>query len=578
MGNPTIDALMNGVLIQPRSLLQPLSQYADLGSETLSRILSARNVIVEQLDLQLRFLLKPELKGLTDAIQLIDQAIDRQQQILIVGDYDVDGATSTALMILVLREMGAKVDYIVPDRFKYGYGLTPAIAELAYQQFQPDLLITVDNGISSHAGVETCHQLGMQVIITDHHLTTKATPLAEAVVNPNQLGCQFPSKSLAGVGVAFYVLANLATLRLKAKKSSCDLKQYLDLVALGTVADVAKLDFNNRIFVQAGLKMIRRRNCRAGILALLEISGKMPEQIQTQDFGFVLGPRINAAGRMDSMKIGIECLLAADLQTAYSFAYQLDSLNIERRQVEQVMREQAFQYLQQIQIETAQIPDALVLFEQDWHQGVIGIIAGRLKEHFHRPSIVFAMDEDGIHLKGSARSIEGIHIRDSIEAVAQQYPELVKYFGGHAAAAGLTIEQKNFDAFKQCFTDLIAQNHADVFTAKILTDGTLQPTELSLDFLQKLEQLGPWGHGFEYPIFEGIFKVQEFQWLKEQHLKLKLLYCDQIVVDAIGFNFREKLTFSIIPENIHLVFSLDKNEFRGQTNLQLKIVSLQSID
>lgn len=565
------------MLLQQRPLQQPLEQFAYLQSDTLARILSARNVAADQLALQLKSLLSPDLLGLQKAVARIDQAIDERKQILIVGDYDADGATSTALMILALRDMGAQVNYIVPDRFKYGYGLTPAIAELAYQRYQPDLLITVDNGISSHAGVETCHALGMQVIITDHHLTTKATPPAEAVVNPNQLGCHFASKSLAGVGVAFYVLARLATLRQQQGKSTTKLSQYLDLVALGTVADVAKLDFNNRILVQAGLEKIRRGQCRAGILALLEIAGKNPAQLQAQDFGFVLGPRINAAGRMDSMQIGIECLLAPDLTTAYPIAYQLDRLNVERRQVEQNMREQAFEYLTELQLEQERIPEALVLFEPEWHQGVIGIVAGRLKEHYHRPSIVFALDEDGQHLKGSARSIEGIHIRDSIEAVAQQHPHLVKFFGGHAAAAGLTIEQQYFDAFKTHFTAFIAQHHPDVFTARLWTDGALQVKDFSLDFLAQLEQLGPWGQGFEAPVFEGVFNVDEFQWLKEQHLKLKLKLDDGRLLDAIGFNFREKVQ-THIGEKVHLAFSLEKNEFRGKTHLQMRILYLKVLD
>ncbi|GAA5012801.1 single-stranded-DNA-specific exonuclease RecJ [Acinetobacter puyangensis] len=565
------------MLLQQRPLQQPLEQFGYLQSDTLARILSARNVAADQLALQLKSLLSPDLLGLQKAVALIDQAIDERKQILIVGDYDADGATSTALMILALRDMGAQVNYIVPDRFKYGYGLTPAIAELAYQRYQPDLLITVDNGISSHAGVETCHALGMQVIITDHHLTTKATPPAEAVVNPNQLGCHFASKSLAGVGVAFYVLARLATLRQQQGKSTTKLSQYLDLVALGTVADVAKLDFNNRILVQAGLEKIRCGQCRAGILALLEIAGKNPAQLQAQDFGFVLGPRINAAGRMDSMQIGIECLLAPDLTTAYPIAYQLDRLNVERRQVEQSMREQAFGYLTELQLEQERIPEALVLFEPEWHQGVIGIVAGRLKEHYHRPSIVFALDEDGQHLKGSARSIEGIHIRDSIEAVAQQHPHLVKFFGGHAAAAGLTIEQQYFDAFKTHFTAFIAQHHPDVFTARLWTDGALQVKDFSLDFLAQLEQLGPWGQGFEAPVFEGVFNVDEFQWLKEQHLKLKLKLDDGRLLDAIGFNFREKVQ-THIGEKVHLAFSLEKNEFRGKTHLQMRILYLKVLD
>lgn len=568
---------MQSIQLDQRPLQQPLQQYEYLGSDTLARILSARDTTVEQLDLQLKHLLQPDLMGLDKAVQILDQAIDEQQKILIVGDYDADGATSTALAVLALQEMGATVNYIVPDRFKYGYGLTPAIAQLAYERFQPDVLMTVDNGISSHAGVEFCHEFGMRVIITDHHLTTKATPNAEAVVNPNQLGCTFASKSLAGVGVAFYLLARLATHRQKLGKSNVRMTQFLDLVALGTVADVAKLDFNNRILVQAGLERIRQGQCRAGILALIEIAGKNAAQLQASDFGFVLGPRINAAGRMDSMQIGIECLLAPDLNSAYPYAYQLDRLNIERRQVEQGMREQAFAYLQQIHIEQDQLPEALVLFEPEWHQGVIGIVAGRLKEHFHRPSIVFALDEDGEHLKGSARSIAGIHIRDAIEAVAEQHPQLVKFFGGHAMAAGLTIQKENFDAFRQAFIDVVAQVNSEVFQARIYTDGTLKKDELNLTFLQCLEQLGPWGQGFESPIFEGIFHVADYQWLKEKHLKLKLQIDANHSIDAIGFNFVEKIEQGEIAPKVRIAYSLEKNEFRGQISLQLRLIHCENV-
>ncbi len=316
---------MSKILIKQRPLLTRPENFQGV-STFVAQILARRGVASEQeLELKLKHLLAPSMKGLPDAIQLMDQAIDQQKKIVIVGDYDADGATSTTLMILALREMGAHVQYLVPDRFKYGYGLTPAIADLAFERYAPDLLITVDNGISSHAGVERAQALGMQVIITDHHLTTKATPNAEAVVNPNQLGCDFPSKALAGVGVAFYVLANLSSQRKKQGKSAANLTQYLDLVALGTYADVASLDYNNRILVDAGLKRIQQNLCRPGISALLDLAGREPAQLKAQDLGFVLGPRINAAGRMETMDIGIECLLAADMQSAYALARQLNS-------------------------------------------------------------------------------------------------------------------------------------------------------------------------------------------------------------------------------------------------------------
>ena len=365
----------------------------------VAEILARRGVESEQeLELKLKHLLAPTMKGLNQAIQIIDEAIDQQQKIVIVGDYDADGATSTALMVLALKEMGADVHFLVPDRFKYGYGLTPAIADLAFTSYTPDLLITVDNGISSHAGVEQSQAHGMKVVITDHHLTTKETPKAEAVVNPNQLGCEFPSKALAGVGVAFYLLANLSSHRAKNGKSTAKITQYLDLVALGTYADVASLDYNNRILVDAGLKRIQQNLCRSGISALLDIAGRDPTSLKAQDLGFVIGPRINAAGRMETMDIGIECLLADDASKAYALAQQLNDLNVERRQVEGKIKQEALVELEKLEFDQQNLPAALVMFEEHWHQGVIGIVAGRLKEQFHRPAIVFAADEDGVHI------------------------------------------------------------------------------------------------------------------------------------------------------------------------------------
>ena len=502
---------MTMIQIQQRPFLTRPEQFQGVPA-FIAEILARRGVQSEQeLKLQLKHLLAPNLKGLDTAVEVIDQAIDQQQKIVIIGDYDADGATSTALMILVLKEMGANVEYLVPDRFKYGYGLTPKIAELAKQSYQPDLLITVDNGISSHAGVETAQALGMQVIITDHHLTTKPTPNAEAVVNPNQLGCIFPSKALAGVGVAFYVLAKLASYRAQQGKSTSKVTQYLDLVALGTYADVASLDYNNRILVDAGLKRIQQYQCRAGILALLDIAKRDAATLKAQDLGFVLGPRINAAGRMESMRIGIECLLAPDLETAYPIAQQLNQLNVERRQVEAEMKQQAISALQHVQLQADSLPAALVMFDEQWHQGVIGIVAGRLKEQFHRPSLVFAPDEDGIHIKGSARSIEGIHIRDTIEQVAEQYPHLVSHFGGHAAAAGLTLKKDNFDEFKTVFIQSIAEMDENLFQATLWTDGELTDASLHLETLDWIDRLGPWGQKFPIPQFQGRFKVMDYR-------------------------------------------------------------------
>lgn len=545
-------------------------------SPFIAQILARRGVQSEQeLQLKLKHLLAPNMKGLEQAIQIMDQAIDDEKKIVIVGDYDADGATSTALMVLALRDMGATVEYLVPDRFKYGYGLTPKIADLAFTRYQPDLLITVDNGISSHAGVEQAQAHGMQVIITDHHLTTKETPKAEAVVNPNQLGCEFPSKALAGVGVAFYLLANLSSHRSKLGKSNSKVAQYLDLVALGTYADVASLDYNNRILVDAGVKRIQQNQCRAGISALLDIAGREPSELKAQDLGFVLGPRINAAGRMETMDIGIECLIAIDMQTAYPLAQQLNQLNVERRQVEAQMKQEALSELVTLQLDQADLPAALILFEPHWHQGVIGIVAGRLKEQFHRPSIVFAADDDGIHIKGSARSIEGVHIRDAIELIAEQHPHLVSHFGGHAAAAGLTIQKKHFEEFKQVFEQLISTMDESLFYATLWTDGELPTTTFQIDTVDLLQNLTPWGQKFPSPIFEGVFKVLDYRWLKETHLKLRLALENGQIVEAIAFNASEKFEFDAMQDSVRLVYELDKNEFNGNVSLQLRVIHLE---
>lgn len=565
---------MSQLRVQQRPYVSAPENFQGL-SPFLAQILARRGVAsAQELELKLKHLLAPQLKGLQEAVDLIDQSIDQGKKIVIVGDYDADGATSTALMMLALRDMGADVCYLVPDRFKYGYGLTPAIADLAFTRFQPDLLITVDNGISSHAGVEQAQAHTMQVIITDHHLTTKPTPQAEAVVNPNQLGCDFPSKALAGVGVAFYLLAQLNSQRKKQGKSTTQITQYLDLVALGTYADVASLDYNNRILIDAGLKRIQLNQCRPGISALLDIAGRDASSLQAQDLGFVLGPRLNAAGRMETMDIGIECLLANDLSQANALARQLNQLNLDRRQVEAQMKQEALLSLEQLDLDRAHLPAAIVMFEEHWHQGVIGIVAGRLKEQFHRPSIVFAADQDGVHIKGSARSIEGVHIRDAIERVAEQYPHLVSFFGGHAAAAGLSIKKQDFEAFKHAFTTLIAQMDADLFEATIWTDGELAAEAFNLQTVDQIEQLGPWGHQFPLPVFEGRFQVEDYRWLKDTHLKLRLRLDQQQTVEAIAFGAAEKFDFDPSQAQVNLVFELDRNQYNGNTSLQLRILHL----
>ena len=576
--------------------LQPLAAQ----SLTLARLYAARGITQpDELETGLSGLLPADmLHGVTEAVRLLDVAIDDGQRILIVGDFDCDGATSTALMMRALTKMGAVVDFLVPDRFKYGYGLTPEIVELGIKTYQPELIVTVDNGISSHEGVARAQADGITVIITDHHLTTKETPPAEAVVNPNQLDCNFTSKALVGVGVAFYVLGRLAKLRREADKSTVQVSQYLDLVALGTIADVGVLDKNNRILVHHGLAAIQQGRCCLGILALLEQAGRDPKKMQAQDFGFVLGPRINAAGRMDNMRIGIECLLTEDWSTAQRLAQELEQLNRTRRHVEGEMRAQADSIVQALAA-TNNDNDAdesgdtiiqhnterqavnnqdrsIILYQDDWHQGVIGIVAGRLKESHYLPSIVFAPadtertgDDDAI--KGSARSIAGVHIRDAIELVAERHPDLISHFGGHAMAAGLTLKRRNFEAFAIAFNDVMAEMEDDVFAEQKFTDGALQAGDFSLWFAEHLANASIWGHGFAPPIFDGVFEVLSFKVLKDKHLKLSLRYPDvQYPIEAIHFNFDSE-AWDYRAEKVHVLFQLDINEWNGKQSLQLMV-------
>jgi len=591
--------------------LQPFAAQ----SFTLARLYAGRGITApDELETSLSGLLPAEaLHGVTEAVRLLDVAIDERQRILIVGDFDCDGATSTALMMRALTKMGAVVDFLVPDRFKYGYGLTPEIVELGIETFQPDMIVTVDNGISSHEGVARAQADGITVIITDHHLTTKETPPAEAVVNPNQLGCDFASKALVGVGVAFYVLGRLAKLRREAGKSTVQVSQYLDLVALGTIADVGVLDKNNRILVHHGLSAIRQGRCCMGILALLEQAGRDPKQLHAQDFGFVLGPRINAAGRMDNMRIGIECLLTEDWSTAQRLAQELEQLNRTRRHVEGEMRTQADSIVQALATEnnnddrangdsddnasnddtitqavsTAKASNSgargIILYQDDWHQGVIGIVAGRLKESHYLPSIVFApadteqTDEDSA-IKGSARSIAGVHIRDAIEQVAERYPDLISHFGGHAMAAGLTLKRRNFEAFVTAFNEVMAQMDDEVFAEQKFTDGPLQASDFSLWFAEHLADASIWGHGFAPPIFDGVFEVLSFKILKDKHLKLSLRYPDvQYPIEAICFNFDNE-AWDYRAKQVHLLFQLDINEWNGKQSLQLMVKDLAVVE
>ena len=571
--------------LTPR-LTEPVDEqlYHQVGSLALARVLQARGVHdLSQMDTDISQLIAAaDLMGIDDAIALIDEAIDRRDQILIIGDFDCDGATSTALMVRVLRQMGALVDFLVPDRFKFGYGLTPQIVEHGAALYSPKLIITVDNGISSHDGVAAAHQMGIKVVITDHHLTTKPSPPADAVVNPNQLGCDFGSKWLVGVGVAFYVMGRLAKHRRQLGKMSASVAQYLDLVALGTVADLGVLDQNNRILVTHGLNRIRQGQCVIGMLAILEQAGRQAQMITSEDFGFAIAPRINAAGRMDNMRIGVECLLTDDWGEAHRLAIELNKLNYARRSVEMTMKDDAVAIIDSLPLFEDAPPRGVVLYQDDWHQGVIGIVAGRLKETLYRPSIVFAPadpdalgDEDDI--KGSARSIAGVHIRDVIESVAVAHPGLIKHFGGHAMAAGLTLKKANFERFAQAFQDELAGFDEALFYEEKFTDGALLPEEFSLNFADKLKSISVWGNGFVPPVFDGEFEVINQRILKDKHLKLTLKMAGvQYPIDAIWFNYRAD-DWDYRAFGVHILYTLDINEWQGSQSLQLIIKDLAVI-
>lgn len=568
--------------LSPR-LTEPLNQALrdQLDSSTLARVLQARGVHdISQIDTHIcQLLAAADLMGIDTAVTLIDTAIDQGERILIVGDFDCDGATSTALMVRVLRQMGALVDFLVPDRFKFGYGLTPQIVEHGAALYRPNLIITVDNGISSHDGVATAHQMGIKVVITDHHLTTKPSPPADAVVNPNQLGCHFGSRYLVGVGVAFYVMGRLAKHRRQLGKPSASVAKYLDLVALGTVADLGVLDKNNRILVTHGLQLIRQGRCVVGILAILEQAGRQYQTITSDDFGFAIAPRINAAGRMDNMRIGVECLLTDDWGEAHRLASKLNQLNQARRHVEMSMKDDAIAIVQSLSEFDETPPKGIVLYQDDWHQGVIGIVAGRLKEKLYRPSIVFAPADTALvgksdDIKGSARSIAGIHIRDVIESVALAHPDLIKHFGGHAMAAGLTIQKADFERFNQALQAVLLDFDDDVFYEQKFTDGALLPDEFSLSFVDRLKNISVWGNGFVPPVFDGKFEVINHRILKDKHLKLSLKMAGvQYPIDAIWFNYQAD-SWDYRAFGVHILYTLDINEWQGSQSLQLVIKDL----
>jgi single-stranded-DNA-specific exonuclease len=527
------------------------------------------------------------LKGLGDASALLYQALLDKTNIVIVGDFDADGATSTALMMVALSSMGSSNhSFLVPNRFEYGYGLTPEIVDIAASQ-GAEMLVTVDNGISCVAGVNRAKDLGLQVIVTDHHLPGHELPKADAIVNPNQPHCPFPSKSLAGVGVAFYVMLALRSY-LREKNyfvnqniNEPNIAQLLDLVALGTVADVVSLDGNNRILVEQGLKRIRAGQTRPGIQALIEIANKNQQRLVASDFGFALGPRINAAGRLDDMSYGINCLLAPDLISARAMAVELDDLNKTRREIEQGMQLEAESVFKSLSFDEHSLPSAIALYQQDWHQGVIGIVAGRLKEKYHRPCIVFAKGREDVQLqselqeiKGSARSIPGLHIRDLLEHIDSQNPGLILKFGGHAMAAGLSITLQNFDKFQKVFNELASQwLKAEDLQSIILSDGELDTSHITLTFAEQLREAGPWGQNFPEPLFDGVFTLVQQRIVGEKHLKLVVEKAG-IIIDGIAFNVDIKAWPNSQAKQVHLAYRLDVNEFRGKRTVQLMIEHL----
>ncbi|MBA2654745.1 MAG: single-stranded-DNA-specific exonuclease RecJ [Gammaproteobacteria bacterium] len=517
------------------------------------------------------------LGNIQEAVNCIVDALLSSSHIMVVGDFDADGATSTVLAVSCLKRFGAhKVTYLVPNRFEYGYGLTPEIVEVAANS-HPDLLITVDNGISSLEGVARANEKGIRVVITDHHLAPPILPAAAAIVNPNLPGDVFPSKNLAGVGVIFYVML---ALRAKLREVNWfqerslpepNMASFLDLVALGTIADVVSLDLNNRILVHQGLTRIRAGNVRPGIKALLQVGGKKCEQITASDLGFIAAPRLNAAGRLVDMSLGIECLLAENETIALGYATELDSLNKERQKIEEEMREQAVAHINSLEFQD-NLPVGVCLFDESWHQGIIGILASRVKDLLHRPAIAFALS-NAQELKGSCRSISGLHIRDALENIHNNYPGLLLKFGGHAMAAGLSIKRENFELFAQIFNTVISQTLSPESLQGIIhSDGELTCDTLTLATAEVLKGAGPWGQGFPEPIFDGQFKVITHRILKEKHLKLVLGSLDDYFnIDAIAFNVDPKKMLLNENDTLHVAYRLDVNEYRGNKSAQLLI-------
>lgn len=555
----------------------------------LDRLYRSRHIKnANQLDRTLNAMLHPNLmSGMDTAVIFLLEAYQKQQKIVIVGDFDADGATSTALAVLALRQLGfANVTYLVPNRFEQGYGLSVAVAQEALA-LGVELLMTVDNGVSSHEGVAFLKTQGVKVIVTDHHLPPETLPNADAIVNPNLAHCGFPSKNLAGVGVTFYLMlalrAKFREVGLFDAKNQPNFTELLDLVALGTVSDVVPLDQNNRILVYQGIARIRAERCRCGIRALAEVAKRDVTRFVAADLGFSIGPRLNAAGRLDNMSVGVELLLAENMETARALALELDGLNQARKEIEQGMKLEALTICQNLfanatALET-EIPYAIVLYQSDWHQGVLGILASRIKDQFHRPVIAFAQDQAGI-LKGSARSIPGLHIRDVLERVYSQHPDLILKFGGHAMAAGLSIQESHFDDFRQIFNQTVSELLAeDQLQGTIWTDGELNANLLNLATAEILRQGGPWGQAFPEPLFDGEFKILQQRLVGEKHLKMMVEpKLGGPLLDAIAFNVDTRYYPDLSVKTARFVYKLDINEFRGNRDVQLLVDYIEPLE
>ncbi|UUM30212.1 single-stranded-DNA-specific exonuclease RecJ [Vibrio japonicus] len=556
----------------------------------LKRIYVSRGVTSqEQLETTVRSLHSyQKLFGIEAAVELLFEAIQNNKRIIVVGDFDADGATSSALSVLALRMLGShNVDYLVPNRFEDGYGLSPEVVDQAIE-IGAEVIMTVDNGVSSIEGVRYAKEQGLKVLVTDHHLPGHELPNVDAMVNPNLHECGFPSKALAGVGVAFYLMMALCVHMRKmgwfAQQGMGEpkLMELVDLVALGTVADVVPLDENNRILVHQGLQRIRAGKARPGIQALIEVAKRDARRLVASDFGFALGPRINAAGRLDDMSFGVELLMSNSIHAARRMASELDGLNQTRKEIEEGMKQEAMAFCERLQFgENSQLPHGLVLFQRDWHQGVIGILASRIKEKFHRPVIAFADGGEGT-IKGSCRSIPGLHMRDALDRIDTQNPGLILKFGGHAMAAGLTINENDFERFTRLFDEVVKQELDDAaLRGIILSDGELKPEEFSMHIAEMLRAGGPWGQAFPEPLFDGEFKVLHQKLVGEKHLKLMLEplhkgHPTNIMIDGIAFNVDLRRWPDASVKTVRLAYKLDINEFRGNQSLQLMIDHIEA--